>query len=128
MTPIGRPAPAPLWASAAHGVPFALERSRSGQGAHVWLRFAEALLCAKAGQLGDAPLTAAMDACGGFSFTAQEHRRGICGHCDRQSPVRGGKADPLGRMSADESSLRVASPGMAAELVEFLRSMMPNRG
>ena len=39
-----------------------------------------------------------------------------------------GGLNPLGRMPTDESSLRMTSPGMAAELVEFLRGMVPNRG
>lgn len=38
-----------------------------------------------------------------------------------------GGLNPLGRMPTDESSLRMTSPGMAAELVEFLRGMVPNR-
>ncbi|WP_295586531.1 hypothetical protein [uncultured Subdoligranulum sp.] len=39
-----------------------------------------------------------------------------------------GGLNPLGRRPADESSLRMTSPGMAAELVEFLRGMVANRG
>ena len=55
-----------------HSIPFALERSRSGQGSHVWLFFAEAIPCAKARHLGDALLTIAMNACGSLTFAAYD--------------------------------------------------------
>ena len=37
-----------------------------------------------------------------------------------------GGLNPLGRTPTDESSLRMDAPDMAAELVEFLRGMMPS--
>lgn len=56
----------------AHTVPFALERSRSGQGAHLWLFFAEAIPCTHARRLGDILLTAAMAACPALTFAAYD--------------------------------------------------------
>lgn len=55
-----------------HTVPFALERSRSGQGAHLWLFFAEAIPCTHARRLGDILLTAAMAACPALTFAAYD--------------------------------------------------------
>ena len=42
-------------------VPCGVERSRSGEGAHLWVFFEEAISCATARKLGSALLTAAMD-------------------------------------------------------------------
>jgi len=50
-----------LWAGRDLGVPVALERSRSGNGAHAWVFFAEAVSARSARQLGSAILTHAME-------------------------------------------------------------------
>lgn len=43
------------------GIPCAVERSRSGEGAHLWAFFTDAVPCAAARKLGSALLTAAME-------------------------------------------------------------------
>lgn len=44
-----------------NGVPFALERSRSGNGAHIWIFFERPILAAEARKMGSAILTETMD-------------------------------------------------------------------
>ena len=48
-------------AAHAEGVPVAIERSRSGNGAHAWIFFAEPVSAAEARRLGALLVTAAMD-------------------------------------------------------------------
>ena len=45
-------------------IPCAVERSRSGEGAHLWIFFAEPIACSTARKLGTALLTAAMECSG----------------------------------------------------------------
>ncbi|MBR4656371.1 MAG: DEAD/DEAH box helicase family protein [Oscillospiraceae bacterium] len=54
------------------GIPCAIERSRSGDGAHLWLFFSEPVLCAEARKLGSALLTAAMDGKANLSLSAYD--------------------------------------------------------
>ena len=53
-------------------LPCAVERSRSGEGAHLWLFFETAVPCAEARRLGTALLTAAMEAGGALKLTAYD--------------------------------------------------------
>lgn len=53
-------------------LPCAVERSRSGNGAHLWLFFSEAVPCADARRLGTALLTAAMESGGGLKLSAYD--------------------------------------------------------
>jgi superfamily II DNA or RNA helicase len=55
-------------ATLAKGVPIAIERSRSGNGAHAWIFFAEPVSAADARRLGTLLLTAAMDRCPDIGF------------------------------------------------------------
>ena len=54
------------------GIPVAVERSRSGNGAHVWLFFEEAVLAASARKLGNALLTKAMSVRHEIRFTSYD--------------------------------------------------------
>lgn len=53
-------------------VPFGVERSRSGEGAHLWVFFEDAIPCASARQLGSALLTAAMEREGKLKLEAYD--------------------------------------------------------
>jgi len=56
----------------AWGLPCATERSRSGNGAHLWLFFAAPVPCADARRLGTALLTAAMERSGSLKLSAYD--------------------------------------------------------
>ena len=53
-------------------IPYAIERSRSGNGAHVWIFFEELLPAFKARRLGNAILTEAMNRDGRMSFNSYD--------------------------------------------------------
>ena len=53
-------------------IPYAIERSRSGRGAHVWIFFEEPLPAFKARRLGNAILTEAMNRDGRMSFNSYD--------------------------------------------------------
>jgi len=50
------------------GVPVVIERSRSGNGAHAWIFFAEPVPAVEAGRLGVLLMTATMDRCPDIGF------------------------------------------------------------
>ena len=52
----------------AKGVPVAIERSRSGNGAHAWIFFTEPVPAADARRLGALLITATMDRCPDIGF------------------------------------------------------------
>ena len=54
------------------GVPWSIERSRSGNGAHVWIFFETPVLAVKARRLGNAILTEAMNRDGRMSFKSYD--------------------------------------------------------
>ena len=54
------------------GIPYSIERSRSGNGAHVWIFFETPVLAAKARRLGNAILTEAMNRDGRISFKSYD--------------------------------------------------------
>jgi superfamily II DNA or RNA helicase len=54
------------------GVPVSIERSRSGNGAHVWVFFAEPVSAAEARRLGTLLLTATMDRCPDIGFDSYD--------------------------------------------------------
>ena len=54
------------------GIPCGVERSRSGEGAHLWVFFEDALPCATARKLGSALLTAAMEREGKLKLDAYD--------------------------------------------------------
>ena len=54
------------------GVPAYLERSRSGNGGHVWLFFSEPVAASEARRLGTAMLTATMDRCPDLGFRSYD--------------------------------------------------------
>lgn len=54
------------------GIPCAVERSRSGEGAHLWVFFTDAVPCAAARKLGSALLTAAMEQEGKLKLEAYD--------------------------------------------------------
>jgi len=53
-------------------IPYSIERSRSGNGAHVWVFFEEVVAASKARRLGNAILTEAMNRCGKLSFNSYD--------------------------------------------------------
>ena len=53
-------------------IPYAIERSRSGNGAHVWIFFEEPIAASKARRLGNAILTEAMNRDGRMSFNSYD--------------------------------------------------------
>ncbi len=56
----------------ARGVPVAIERSRSGNGAHAWIFFAEPVPAAEARRLGALLMTATMDRCPDIGFDSYD--------------------------------------------------------
>ena len=54
------------------GIPCGVERSRSGEGAHLWVFFEDAIPCATARKLGSALLTAAMEREGKLKLDAYD--------------------------------------------------------
>ena len=54
------------------GIPYSIERSRSGNGAHVWTFFTDAILAYKVRKLGNAILTEAMKRYGRISFDSYD--------------------------------------------------------
>ncbi len=56
----------------AKGVPIAIERSRSGNGAHAWIFFAEPVSAADARRLGALLVTATMDRCPDIGFDSYD--------------------------------------------------------
>jgi hypothetical protein len=56
----------------AKGVPVAIERSRSGNGAHAWIFFAEPIPAAEARRLGALLITATMDRCPDIGFDSYD--------------------------------------------------------
>ncbi len=56
----------------AYGVPIAIERSRSGNGAHVWIFFAEPVPAAEARRLGALLVTATMARCPDLGFDSYD--------------------------------------------------------
>ena len=59
-------------AARAKGVPIAIERSRSGNGAHAWIFFAEPLPAAEARRLGALLMTATMERCPDIGFDSYD--------------------------------------------------------
>jgi hypothetical protein len=59
-------------ATRAKGVPVAIERSRSGNGAHAWIFFAEPVPAADARRLGTLLVTATMDRCPDIGFDSYD--------------------------------------------------------
>ncbi len=55
-----------------HNIPYTIERSRSGNGAHVWIFFADAILASQARKLGNIILTEAMRLKGTLSFKSYD--------------------------------------------------------
>ena len=56
----------------AKGVPMAIERSRSGNGAHTWIFFAEPVAAGDARRLGALLVTATMDRCPDIGFNSYD--------------------------------------------------------
>lgn len=54
------------------GIPYSIERSRSGNGAHVWILFEQPVAAGKARRLGNAVLTEAMNRNGRMSFKSYD--------------------------------------------------------
>ena len=53
-------------------IPYSIERSRSGNGAHVWILFEQSVLASRARRLGNAILTEAMNRDGRMSFKSYD--------------------------------------------------------
>ena len=53
-------------------IPYSIERSRSGNGAHVWILFEQSVLASRARRLGNAILTEAMNRDGQISFKSYD--------------------------------------------------------
>lgn len=66
-------------------IPYAIERSRSGNGAHVWIFFEETILAFKARRLGNAILTEAMNRDGRMSFKSYDRFSQIKTECQREA-------------------------------------------